>query len=127
MPLAWLDHVNIRTARLEELTRFYQEVLGMELGPRPAFTFGGSWLYCRDRAVVHLVQTEEPPRVGEPQVEHFAFRASGLKDFLGVLDSRQVGYELRDVPGYDLKQVHLRDPDGNHIEVAFETSREEPV
>ena len=26
MPLAWLDHVNIRTAHLEDLTRFYIEV-----------------------------------------------------------------------------------------------------
>jgi catechol 2,3-dioxygenase-like lactoylglutathione lyase family enzyme len=50
MPLSHLDHVNIRTANLAVLSRFYAEVLGLAPGPRPAFRFGGAWLYCGDRA-----------------------------------------------------------------------------
>ena len=41
MALIDLDHVNIRTANLAEMTQFYQEVLGLESGPRPDFQFDG--------------------------------------------------------------------------------------
>lgn len=127
MPLAWLDHVNIRTANLATMSRFYEEVLGMQAGPRPDFSFGGRWHYCGDRAVVHLVQTDAQPAGHEPLVEHFAFRASDYAAFVASLDARGIEYDRRDVPpgsGLDLVQVHIRDPDGNHVEIAFDRSVE---
>jgi len=42
MTLSYLDHVNIRTARLAEMAEFYQAVLGLDSGPRPPFRFGGA-------------------------------------------------------------------------------------
>jgi catechol 2,3-dioxygenase-like lactoylglutathione lyase family enzyme len=118
MPLCWLDHVNIRTANLEAMTRFYTDVLGLTLGPRPPFSFAGSWLYCGDRAAVHLVA--RPIDGGGPsRIDHFAFRAEGLKAFLAQLKSLQVPYRLALVPHLQLRQVNIADPDGNRIEVAF--------
>ena len=81
MPLIQLDHVNIRTARLAEMTAFYRDVLGLAPGNRPPFAFDGSWLYCGERAAVHLVEVPEPPEGRAPKIEHFAFQASGLTDF----------------------------------------------
>jgi catechol 2,3-dioxygenase-like lactoylglutathione lyase family enzyme len=117
--LSYLDHVNIRTGQLATMKRFYTSVLGLEEGERPPFSFAGSWLYCGTRAVVHLVETEQTPTGFEPRIEHFAFRADGLSVFVAHLQDQNVPHRLSAVPGRALKQVHLADPDGNHIEVAF--------
>lgn len=124
MPMLWLDHVNIRTSNLASLDDFYRKVLGLERGPRPAFSFGGTWLYCGERAAVHLVERAEQPHVEEVRIEHFAFRAQGLADFLAHLRSLDVPYTLADVPGNVIRQVNIHDPDGNHIEIAFDLTAE---
>jgi catechol 2,3-dioxygenase-like lactoylglutathione lyase family enzyme len=118
MPLSWLDHVNIRTANLEAMTRFYTDVVGLTLGPRPPFSFAGAWLYCGDRAAVHLV-ARAVGGGGESRIDHFAFRAQGLEEFLTRLKSLQVPYRLAVVPHLELRQINIADPDGNRIEVAF--------
>jgi catechol 2,3-dioxygenase-like lactoylglutathione lyase family enzyme len=122
MPLVYLDHVNVRTSHLAEMVRFYEDVLGFKTGPRPPFSFGGAWLYCGERAVVHLVEVERQPQTGEPRIEHFAFRAQGLGDFVGRLRQRAVEHSLRPVPGNGNPQVFLNDPDGNRIEVQFDAA-----
>ena len=129
MSLNYLDHVNIRTARLPEMTAFYGEVLGLREGPRPPFEIGGAWLYCGQRAAVHLVEVSRRPRAEEPAIEHFAFRATGLRAFLDRLVARAINHEISVVPEWELRQVFLRDPDGNHIEVTFAAGEawEEPA
>jgi len=119
MPIVDLDHVNIRTADLDGLAAFYREVLGMTSGDRPPFTFGGAWLYCGERAAVHLVKVPRTPDGNPPRIEHFAFKASGLAEFLAHLKAREVPYRISIVPGREIRQVNIHDPDGNHIEVAF--------
>ncbi len=119
MTLSALDHVNIRTARLAELTGFYTEVLGLAPGVRPGFRFPGAWLYCGERAAVPLIEVAEPPQEADPRIEHFAFRAEGLADFLARLRASGVAYHTAVVPDFEIRQVHIRDPDGNHVEIAF--------
>lgn len=124
MTLAYLDHVTIHTADLTGLSRFYRDVLGLEDGPRPAFRFAGAWLYCGDRAALHLVEVESQPNGGRPRIEHFAFRAAELSVFLERLRDHQVGYRVAVVPGSGNKQVHLFDPDRNHVEIQFAADEE---
>ena len=130
MALAALDHVTIRTARLGELTDFYARVLGLRPGKRPGFGFPGAWLYCGDCAALHLVEVPEAPASQDnqappspdsqaPKIEHFAFRAEGLAEFLARLRELGVAYRTAVVPDFEIRQVHLRDPDGNHVEIAF--------
>lgn len=120
MPLTRLDHVNLRTADLRAMQAFYTEVLGMTLGPRPPFGFGGAWLYCGGQATVHLVEVARPPAPdGELRLEHFAFAAEGLADFLGRLKQHGVAYRIGVVPDFNTVQVNVHDPDGNHIHVDF--------
>ena len=124
MPLAALDHINIRTARLGVLTDFYARVLGLQPGKRPPFDSGGAWLYCGDRAAVHLVEVADSPEVPAPRIEHFAFRAEGLAEFLAQLREFEVAYQTNIVPDLEIRQVNVRDPDGNHIEIAFGPAEE---
>ena len=119
MALASLDHVNIRTANLKPMSVFYETVLGMKKGPRPPFSFGGAWHYCGPIAAVHLVEVKRQPAGKEPRVEHFAFRANGMKTFLETLQRERVAFDIRIVPESGIQQVNVSDPDGNHIEIQF--------
>jgi len=49
-----IDHVTIATDDLETTVAFYRDVLGLVVGPRPAFPFAGAWLYANGRPIVHL-------------------------------------------------------------------------
>jgi catechol 2,3-dioxygenase-like lactoylglutathione lyase family enzyme len=120
MTVTAFDHVNLRTANLDEMGRFYRDILGLQAGERPPFNFGGAWLYCGDLAVVHLVEVAEAPATREPRLEHFAFRAAGLGSFLALLSGHGVAYETVVVPGMEIIQVNFHDPDGNHIHVDFQ-------
>jgi hypothetical protein len=59
MPVGSLDHVNIRTNNLKELTPFYAKVHDLKKEKRLAFKFGGAWLYCGNRATLHLVEVKK--------------------------------------------------------------------
>lgn len=121
MVMAKLDHVNIRTANLAVMTRFYEAVLGLTAGARPPFGFPGAWLYCGENPVVHLIEVETAPEPrGELRLEHFAFSASGLAGFLALLREGHCDYRIGVVPDFGIIQVNIHDPDGNHIHVDFD-------
>jgi catechol 2,3-dioxygenase-like lactoylglutathione lyase family enzyme len=119
MTLSSLDHVNIRTANLAPMSAFYESVLGLSKGPRPPFSFGGAWHYCGGIAAVHLVEVRKAPAGKEPRLEHFAFRAKGMKTFLEKLRQEEITFDIRVVPESGIQQVNVSDPDGNHIEIQF--------
>ena len=41
MSVGVLDHFNIRTRKLADTVRFYEDILGLEKGARPNFAFPG--------------------------------------------------------------------------------------
>jgi len=123
--IKYLDHVNLRTHRLDELKTFYREVLGFREGARPEFSFGGAWLYCGDRPVVHLVAVSEAPDPPKKlSLEHFAFAAEGLAEFLDHLRRHGVAYRIGIAPGFGIRQVNFHDPDGNRLHVDFAPEEE---
>jgi catechol 2,3-dioxygenase-like lactoylglutathione lyase family enzyme len=116
-----LDHINLRTARLEDMIAWYTEVLGLQSGPRPDFDFPGAWMYAGALPIVHLVGVDAAPT--DPgrdlKLEHGAFRATGLAGFLDRLGARGERFRLAKVPGFPIVQVNVWDPDGNHLHVDF--------
>jgi len=119
MSLVWLDHVNLRTTRLEEMRRFYADVLGLEDGQRPDFGFDGAWLYLGDKACVHLVPAKKAPVAKDPGIEHFAFRSLGAADMIRKLRKSDIGFWVVARKKLGVLQINLHDPDGNHIELAY--------
>jgi catechol 2,3-dioxygenase-like lactoylglutathione lyase family enzyme len=119
-----LDHINLRTGRLDAMIAWYGEVLGMAPGPRPDFGFRGAWLYANDQPLVHLVEVAPAP--ADPgddlTLEHGAFSAKGLKGFLAKLDARGENYKLATVADVGILQVNVWDPDGNHLHIDFDAS-----
>ena len=116
-----LDHINLRTARLDEMIDWYGRVLDMESGKRPDFGFPGAWLYANGQALVHLVGTDAEPGSdpADLKLEHGAFQARDIKAFIAKLDGLGERYERFKVPGFAVEQVNIWDPDGNHLHVDF--------
>lgn len=123
MQLGTLDHVNVRTDKLDAMVAWYEDMLGMHTGARPNFGVPGAWMYVGDKPYVHLIGVEaEPPKSEELKLEHFAFSATGMKELINRLKAADQSYDLRDVPGIGITQVNIFDPDGNHIHVDFPTT-----
>jgi catechol 2,3-dioxygenase-like lactoylglutathione lyase family enzyme len=115
-----LDHVNVRTANLSVLVRFYTEVVGLHEGARPPLGFPGAWLYASDVPVLHLVEVGAQPRPeGELRLEHFAFAATGHSAFVERLRQRGVDFKESRQAGTGNLVINLRDPDGNRLHVDF--------
>jgi len=122
-----LDHFNIRTRKLADTVRFYEDVLGLEKGPRPNFAFPGAWMYSEGKAVVHLVDiaaTDEPQKADSGVVHHVAFASRGFDGMRQRLNSKGMQFEARQVPGGDLWQIFVNDPNGVMIELNYEAAKE---
>lgn len=119
MNIGMLEHVNIRTSKLNEMIEWYDRVLHIKAGWRPNFPFPGAWLYSGDnKPTIHLVGVDEEPQDGL-KLEHFAFSAVGLKKCVDHMDRENVPYELIAVEEARIIQVNISDPDGNHIHIDF--------
>jgi catechol 2,3-dioxygenase-like lactoylglutathione lyase family enzyme len=117
-----IDHINIAAPRalLEDLREFYCAVFGLETGFRPDFPQAGYWLYAADRPLVHLsLGSERDVGQGRGHLDHVAFRASGLRDFLSRLAASAVDYRSSHVAELELTQLFFTDPAGTGLEVNF--------
>jgi catechol 2,3-dioxygenase-like lactoylglutathione lyase family enzyme len=139
MPIVRLDHYSIRTLDLEASQRFYTEVMGFEIGFRPAFDFPGLWLYngspgSGSYGVVHIIGIDPANPEGLKQylgdrdpstlhgtgtVDHMAFTASGLAEMRTRLARHGVPYRERTVPDLGLHQVFFEDPSQVTIELNY--------
>jgi catechol 2,3-dioxygenase-like lactoylglutathione lyase family enzyme len=127
MTVGVLDHFNIRTRKLADTVRFYEDVLGLEKGDRPNFAFPGAWMYSEGKAVVHLVDiaaTTEPQKPDSGVVRHVAFASRGFEGMRQRLKSKGSPFEARQVPGGDLWQIFVNDPNGVMIELNYEAAKE---
>lgn len=130
MSVGVLDHFNIRTRHLSDTVRFYEDVLGLEKGPRPNFAFPGAWMYSEGKAVVHLVdisKTDEQQKPDSGVVHHVAFVSSGFDSMKQRLSSKGMPFDARQVPGGELWQIFVNDPNGVMIELNYEAAKENAV
>ena len=122
-----LDHFNIRTRCLDETVRFYRDVLGLTIGPRPNFNFPGAWMYSDGRAVVHLVDiasTDEPQKPDSGAVHHVAFASRGFAAMERHLTAVGVPFQTVQVPGGNLWQIFVTDPNGVVLELNYTAANE---
>jgi catechol-2,3-dioxygenase len=102
------------------MVAFYRDVLGMQSGPRPNFSFDGAWMYVGQHPVVHLVKVDEAPVPGHSlRLEHFALAGRDLRAFVGHLDRLGVPHREGRLHDFRLVQINVHDPDGNHIHIDF--------
>lgn len=142
-----LNHVSIRTLNLEATRRFYVDVLGLQVGPRPEFPFPGHWLYQGPlevyvNAAVHVIGIDPDDASGLQQylgdrgadslqgsgaVDHVAFFATGLQDMLARLQDMGIVARERTVPGLGLHQLFLDDPNGIVVELNYPSAEKQAL
>jgi catechol-2,3-dioxygenase len=66
------------------------------------------------------VGVARPPAAGEPRLEHFAFLCTGLVQTRARLAAAGIAFRPARVPTTGNLQLHVADPDGNHIELQFD-------
>jgi catechol 2,3-dioxygenase-like lactoylglutathione lyase family enzyme len=127
MSVGLLDHLNIRTLRLADTTRFYEEILGLQNGDRPDFSFPGAWLYSEGSPVVRLAGIPPSAELQNPYssvVHHIAFSSRDFKGMQRHLHAKGMAFET-ETAGGELWRIFIRDPNGLMIELNYEAIREQ--
>lgn len=122
MRIQRLDHVNIRTHRLEETKDFYVSVLGLRVGERPPFSFPGYWLYDERVPVIHLTglgAPDEHTATGTGPIDHVSFAATGLHAMRERIRANDLAAVERVVPRSGNRQIFITDPNGVLFELTF--------
>jgi catechol 2,3-dioxygenase-like lactoylglutathione lyase family enzyme len=149
MEIKRIDHYSIRTLDVEASRKFYTEILGLKVGPRPPFDFPGLWLYRGEPpidldhadgnyGIVHVmgVDRDNPqalidymggaePDTQQPDtgaLDHVALAVTGRASMIERCHRNNVSYFERTVPAAGLHQVFIKDPNGVTIELNFPAS-----
>jgi catechol 2,3-dioxygenase-like lactoylglutathione lyase family enzyme len=130
MPITHMQHFMVLAKDLEKTRAFYCDVLGLTSGPRPPFRFKGLWIYAGEVACIHVAdrasydqtsRTEANPADavdhGSGSVDHIAFAATNCDELTASFTRHGVPYRTTQVPGKDLRQLFVFDPDGVQIEI----------
>jgi catechol 2,3-dioxygenase-like lactoylglutathione lyase family enzyme len=125
-----MQHFMVLAKDLEKTRAFYCDVLGLKTGPRPPFEFDGLWIYAGDVACIHVGQRAsydatsrtdanpaDPNDHGSGSVDHIAFAATDHDELVARFEKLGVRYRSTRVPGKDLRQLFVFDPDGIQIEI----------
>ena len=121
MEVDTIDHVNVETDDVDRSAKFYREVIGLKEGPRPDFDRPGFWMYAGDKPVVHIIKTAQNNKMltgsKDASISHFALQIKNLKNARDHLDSLGIEYNILQVPGTEIGQLFLEDPEGVLIEL----------
>lgn len=139
MPVTALDHYFVRANDLEASRRFYCDVLGFEDMPRPDFPFPGHWLGVGGKIQVHmgphgipnadryyLGSTTRSATDNTGVVDHIAFLATEPERFAARFAAAGLESRKRYLPGFNLFQLFVKDPDGLTVELNFHGVKDLP-
>lgn len=122
MAILDLDHINIRTTDLARTRAFFVEVLGLTVGWRPDFPFGGAWLYAGEKDVVHLVEVARAGGASRGSaLDHFAFAIDDFEDARRRLDAAGLAYETGEAPNGGIRQIFVTELNGVTVELNCRT------
>jgi catechol 2,3-dioxygenase-like lactoylglutathione lyase family enzyme len=109
-----INHVSISAPDLEESTRFYEDVFGMERIPTPTFESPVQWLRVGELQL-HLFLDDE----GAPARHHLGLTVDDFDAAYEAVKSRtsaMFGFQLVELPSGQV-QLYFRDPGDNLIEL----------
>jgi catechol 2,3-dioxygenase-like lactoylglutathione lyase family enzyme len=121
--LAWIgsmhEGIPVKSEEsLEKCVRFYTEVLGLKLLPRPKLPAAGAWLGDEDNTVqFHLIVTGKDFTPGADAAisatgRHTAWMVKDLNAFRGRMKALGVHYEER-TGLVQSDQLFVKDPEGH--------------
>jgi catechol 2,3-dioxygenase len=125
--LSKLGHVNLRVSDEEQATRFYCDVLGLQIAERDpqhggVFTTLGGNFHTLDFAQHPDPQSAQKPVKGQLGLVHIAFQVdsyAALRD--AYLHLLQNGVTVERATNHEnQRSIYFRDPDGNGLEIYYE-------
>ena len=124
-----LDHVTINTGNLAATEKFYVDVVGFELAPRPGLGVPGIWLKAEggDQSIVHVLALDQrTPSAGSIRdtVDHIAFHAQDFATARARVEAFGLPWCGNVIADFDLYQLMFYDPNGVLIELNFRTQDE---
>jgi len=140
VPVTELNHYFVRANDLEQTKRFYCDVLGFEVMPRPDFPFPGYWLGVNGKIQVHMgphgIPNSELYYLGTTPksatdntgvVDHIAFLATEPEKFAKRFEEVGIRSRNRFFPEFKLYQMFVKDPNGLSVELNFFGVENEPA
>jgi catechol 2,3-dioxygenase-like lactoylglutathione lyase family enzyme len=126
-----LDHATIVAPDCEPIRRFFVDIAGMTVGPRPPFGIGGYWLYLNGSAVVHLIDSgsvlaSPPGGRSATRIDHLALRVTDAAEWQALLDrlhQHAVPFSEADVPLARERQLFVQLAPGVVVEFVTALSR----
>jgi catechol 2,3-dioxygenase-like lactoylglutathione lyase family enzyme len=128
IPFSAVSHISVTVTDLEKARAFYGGTLGLAEIPRPAFRFPGVWYALEgERLSLHVTVKDAMPLVPaapdrfDTRDPHFALAVPDADETCARL--RASGLAFYDFEGTPtgLRQLFVRDPDGNMIELVGPT------
>lgn len=133
MLITHLFHIAIKTPDLEATRRFYTELLGMQLAPRPEMAFPGLWIKAPTLggdAILHFYggwaakdRSGKVP-VGTSAIDHVAIAAIGYYELRDRLKAAGLSYRENKVPDVPVWQIFVHDPSAVLLEISFNLDAE---
>jgi len=131
MKVEAIDHVNIRTPDVVATSRFFSELLELEIGDTPGIPdrTKACWLHdSSGRAVIHLGTAEiaypwekdpEAAAPGSGRIHHVALRCVGYQSMRDRLNAQRRAYRSNDIPQIGLRQLFVEELNGILLELNF--------
>lgn len=120
-----LDHVTLVVKDLEKSRAFYVDGLGMEMVPRPGFSFDGRWFQAGETQIHLILEHDQSGPAGRDsegkhssRAHHFAFQVDDAQAAESRLDELGCEFVSRTKTRPDgAAQVFVLDPDGHIVEL----------
>lgn len=119
-----LNHFNITasTTLIEQVKRFYLDILGLTVGPRAHLGHGGYWLYAGDSPILHLSAC--PDLEGSVVTcrgffNHISLSCTGLQATITHLVATKIPHRIVQLSDIGQTQVFITDPAGIGVELTF--------
>jgi len=126
MSVAGMNHFTVLTDDVEGTARFYHDLLGLTVGPRPNFDFPGAWLYVGDQPILHLIGGRSKDELKPGVIDHMAFTGRDLAGTLSMLKARGIEHSYRRQVTSGVWQLFFFDPNGAKVELDF-AAEEQPA
>ncbi|MCC4831869.1 hypothetical protein LMH66_04435 [Shewanella sp. 10N.7] len=100
------SHINLHASQSYVVNTLLTDVLGLKSGHRPNFPFNGEWLYQDDKALIHIIESNN---LQQCTFDHIAFDTDmSLKNLTQKLQQNALKYNIRQFPDSNTIQDFVR-------------------